>query len=146
MWQSIKGIIVAGGWVLLAAGVAILCTILLVAFALQRNSALDTSPMRPPSAVTGSDLPGQAGESPGEAGSGGADTAGEDAVPVDAALPLKEDLSLVESAIAEIGAALMDDPDNESLKGLLVSAYRSQMMLLKKSLHLVADEAELDED
>lgn len=140
MWQSIKGIIVAGGWVLLATGVAILCTILLVAFALQRNLALDTSPMRPPNPVTGAELPGQAGESPGEA------DAGEDAVPAEAVLPLDEDLSLVESAIAEIGAALMDDPHNESLKGLLVSAYRSHMMLLKKSLHLVADEAELDAD
>ncbi len=51
-----------------------------------------------------------------------------------------QDLNLVENAIAEIGAALASDPDNESLKRMLVATWRNEMMLLKRALHLAGDD------
>ena len=56
--------------------------------------------------------------------------------------PLEQDLSLIENAIAEIGAALARDPDNESLKRMLVATWRNEMMLLKRALHIAGDESE----
>ena len=64
-----------------------------------------------------------------------------DALPPELAQSLAEDFSMIEGAIAEIGAALASEPDNESLKRMLVATYRNQMLLLKRALHLVADEA-----
>ena len=65
-----------------------------------------------------------------------------DALPPEVAEPLEQDLSLIESAIAEIGAALSSDPDNESLKRMLVATWRNEMMLLKRALHLAGNESE----
>ncbi len=67
-------------------------------------------------------------------------------LPLEIAEPLEQDLNLVESAIAEIGAALASDPDNESLKRMLVATYRNEMMLLKRALHLAGDEPEENDE
>ncbi len=69
-----------------------------------------------------------------------------DALPPEVAEPLEQDLTLVESAIAEIGAALASDPDNESLKRMLVATWRNEMMLLKRALHLAGDEPEAGDE
>ena len=63
-----------------------------------------------------------------------------DALPPEVAQPLEQNLTLVENAIAEIGAALSSDPDNESLKRMLVATWRNEMMLLKRALHLARDD------
>jgi len=65
-----------------------------------------------------------------------------DALSPELAQSLAEDFSMIEGAIGEIGAALASEPDNESLKRMLVATYRNQMLLLKRALHIVADEAE----
>ena len=57
-----------------------------------------------------------------------------DALPPEVAGPLEQDLNLIESAIAEIDAALASDPDNESLKRMLVATWRNEMMPLKRAL------------
>ena len=53
--------------------------------------------------------------------------------------PVEEDLGVIEGAVAEIGAALALDPDNEGLKKMLVQTYRLELRLLKKALRLDAD-------
>ena len=63
-----------------------------------------------------------------------------DALPPEVAAPMEEDLSMIENAIAEIGAALASDPDNESLKRLLVATYGNEMLLLRRALHIAGDE------
>ena len=69
-----------------------------------------------------------------------------DALPPEVAGPLEQDLSLIENAIAEIGAALASDPDNESLKRMLVATWRNEMLLLKRALHLAWDEPEQNDE
>ena len=63
-------------------------------------------------------------------------------MPAEVAEPLARDLSMIESVIAEIGAALVNDPDNESLKQMLVATYRNQIKVLKQALRIVGDDAE----
>ena len=64
------------------------------------------------------------------------------ALPPETAEPLARDLNLIESAIAEIGAALANDPDNESLKQMLVATYRNELKLLKRALRIAGDDRE----
>lgn len=56
--------------------------------------------------------------------------------------PVKENLNILEKAVVDILAALADDPDNESLRRLLVQAYENEVGLLKKALHLGGDTAD----
>jgi len=56
--------------------------------------------------------------------------------------PLAADLNLIESAIAEIGAALANDPENDSLKQMLVATYRNQLKVLKHALKIAGDDPE----
>ncbi len=136
---------------------AIVGGVLLLSVALPTDSSFDPDPLMVPAA-------GEAESSPDQVQDGDAGTsdlvleevgavyqatkgelrtaydANKDSIPSEVAEPLDQDLSLIENAIAEIGAALASDPDNESLKRMLVATYRNEMMLLKRALHLVGDE------
>lgn len=60
----------------------------------------------------------------------------------DVAHPFDKDLGIIEGAVADLLAALASDPDNDSLKRMLVMTYRNEMRLLKKALHLTRDDEE----
>lgn len=65
-------------------------------------------------------------------------------LPQDVVDPLDKDLGIIEGAVADLLAALASDPDNDSLKRMLVMTYRNEMSLLKKALHLSGDDEEED--
>ncbi len=126
---------------------------LMLSVALPTDSCFDPDPVVLPAVeepeVSGEGDEGTSDEVMEEVGAVYQETKGElrsaydeskDALPPEVAEPLEQDLSLVENAIAEIGAALASDPDNESLKRMLVATWRNEMMLLKRALHLAGDE------
>ncbi len=135
---------------------AIVGGVLLLRVTLPADSGFDPDPLLVPAVEHSEPPPEQPrDEVMEEVGAAYRETKGElrsayneskDALPPEVAGPLDQDLNLIESAIAEIGAALSSDPDNESLKRMLVATWRNEMMLLKRALHLAGDEpAENDE-
>lgn len=69
-------------------------------------------------------------------------------IPDEVAEPLDENIGIVEGAVADLMAAIADDPDNDSLKRMLIATYRNEVKLLKKALHLTGgpDEEEAEEE
>ena len=148
---------------LLFAFFAIVGGVLLLTVALPADSGFETDPIAAPGVEnsnpsqeqpedSAADTPDQVLE---EVGVSYRETKGElrvaydeskDTLPPEVAEPLDQDLNLIESAIAEIGAALASDPDNESLKRMLVATYRNEMMLLKRALHLAGPEPSGNEE
>jgi hypothetical protein len=66
-------------------------------------------------------------------------------LPEDLARPIDEDIGMIEGAVAELIAAIAEEPDNESLKRMLVATYRNEVKLLKRALHLTAETGEDEE-
>ncbi len=66
-----------------------------------------------------------------------------DKLPSEVAEPVDENLGVIESAIADILAALANDPDNESLKQMLIATYRNELKLLRKALNLSENDADV---
>jgi hypothetical protein len=65
-------------------------------------------------------------------------------IPDDVSEPIDQDIGVIEGAAADLLAAIASEPNNESLKRMLVATYRNEVKLLKKALHL-SSEAEDDE-
>jgi len=63
-------------------------------------------------------------------------------IPEDVAAPLDQDIGLIEGAVADLLAAVAQDPDNESLKKMLIATYRNEVKLLKTALHLSSEPVE----
>jgi len=72
--------------------------------------------------------------------------ANRDAIPEEVADPVEDDLNIIERGIADILTAIASEPNDESLRRMLVATYRNEVKLLKKALHLSSDmeEEELD--
>ena len=60
--------------------------------------------------------------------------------------PLEQDLGIIENAVADLLTALASDPDDESLKRMLIATYRNELRLLKKALHLTPGEPDEGEE
>lgn len=63
-------------------------------------------------------------------------------LPEAVAKPIDDDIGMIEGIAADLLAALASEPDNDSLKRMLVQTYRNEMKLLKKALHLSGDESD----
>lgn len=61
-------------------------------------------------------------------------------IPEEIAKPIDDDIGMIEGIAADLLAALANEPDNDSLKRMLVQTYRNEMKLLKKALHLSGEE------
>ncbi len=58
--------------------------------------------------------------------------------------PMDQEIGVVEGAVANLLAAIAQEPENESLKRMLVATYRNEVRLLKKALHLSGDAPDED--
>ncbi len=63
-------------------------------------------------------------------------------MPEEVAKPLDDDIGIIEGAAADLLAAIASEPDNNSLKNMLIATYRNEVKLLKKALHLTGDSAD----
>lgn len=63
-------------------------------------------------------------------------------IPEDLSGPLDEEMGVIEGAVANLLAAIAAEPENDSLKRMLVATYRNEVRLLKKALHLSGEDAE----
>jgi hypothetical protein len=59
-----------------------------------------------------------------------------DDMPEDLSTPLDQEIGVIEGAVANLLAAIAAEPENDSLKRMLVATYRNEVRLLKKALHL----------
>jgi hypothetical protein len=66
-------------------------------------------------------------------------------MPVDLSAPLDEEMGVIEGAVANLLAAIAAEPENESLKRMLVATYRNEVRLLKKALHLSSEGDDAEE-
>lgn len=66
-------------------------------------------------------------------------------MPADVAKPLDDDIGMIEGVAADLLAAIASEPDNDSLKRMLIATYRNEVKLLKKALHLSSDTPEEEE-
>lgn len=61
-------------------------------------------------------------------------------LPAEVAEPVDENIGVIERAAADILAALANDPDNESLKRMLIATYRNELKMLRKALNLSGED------
>jgi hypothetical protein len=63
-------------------------------------------------------------------------------LPEGMAAPIDEEVGVIEGAVAELMVAIAAEPNNDSLKRMLIATYRNEVKLLKKALHLTSDARE----
>jgi hypothetical protein len=66
-------------------------------------------------------------------------------LPEETSKPLDDDIGVVEGAVTDLLAAIAAEPDNESLKRMLIATYRNEVRILKKALHLSGSTEEEEE-
>lgn len=60
--------------------------------------------------------------------------------------PVEENLGIIEGAVAELTVALGKNPDDPTLKRMIVETYRNEIRLLKRALHLGGESAAATDD